>query len=128
MYTKSSDDPFLNYCPGLYVPSSVFEPCHSVISPGPYVTTCVSDICKNGNNTCTSLEAYATECSNAGVCIDWRNATKGQCGEINNQRTILQLLCGVLENVYMNISLSSRAQVSYRPSVQGLWSQSGADM
>uniref|UniRef100_A0A8D3ASU7 Mucin-2-like n=1 Tax=Scophthalmus maximus TaxID=52904 RepID=A0A8D3ASU7_SCOMX len=59
--------------------TSVFEPCHSVISPGPYVTTCVSDICKNGNNTCTSLEAYATECSNAGVCIDWRNATKGQC-------------------------------------------------
>ncbi|XP_034437569.1 LOW QUALITY PROTEIN: intestinal mucin-like protein [Hippoglossus hippoglossus] len=59
--------------------SSVFDPCHSVIPPGSYVKTCISDICINGNNTCTSLEAYAAECSNAGVCINWRNATNGQC-------------------------------------------------
>ncbi|CAB1452928.1 unnamed protein product [Pleuronectes platessa] len=59
--------------------SSVFEPCHSVIPRGSYLKTCTSDICINGNNTCTSLEAYAAECSNAGVCINWRNATNGQC-------------------------------------------------
>lgn len=73
---------FLTHCPGLYAPSSVFEPCHTVISPGQYVESCQSDICNGGNDTCSSLEAYATECSNAGVCIDWRNATNGQCGKI----------------------------------------------
>ncbi|XP_078112237.1 LOW QUALITY PROTEIN: mucin-5B-like [Sander vitreus] len=59
--------------------SSVFAPCHTVIPPGPFVKSCVSDICNNGSNTCSSLEAYATDCSNAGVCIDWRTATNGQC-------------------------------------------------
>uniref|UniRef100_A0A3B4UC19 Uncharacterized protein n=2 Tax=Seriola dumerili TaxID=41447 RepID=A0A3B4UC19_SERDU len=59
--------------------SSVFEPCHKVISPGPFVRSCVYDICKSDNNSCSSLEAYATECANGGVCIDWRNATNGQC-------------------------------------------------
>ncbi|XP_039982445.1 intestinal mucin-like protein [Xiphias gladius] len=59
--------------------NSVFAPCHAVISPRPFETSCVSDICKGGNNICSSLEAYATECSNAGVCINWRNATNGQC-------------------------------------------------
>ncbi|XP_074481538.1 mucin-5B-like [Sebastes fasciatus] len=60
--------------------SSVFAPCHTVIPPGPFVTSCASDICNSGNATgCSSLEAYATQCSNAGVCIDWRNETNGQC-------------------------------------------------
>ncbi|XP_032367719.1 intestinal mucin-like protein, partial [Etheostoma spectabile] len=59
--------------------SSVFAPCHTVIPPGPFVKSCVSDICNNGDNTCSSLKAYATYCSNAGVCIDWRSATNGQC-------------------------------------------------
>ncbi|XP_024911219.1 intestinal mucin-like protein isoform X1 [Cynoglossus semilaevis] len=59
--------------------SSVFQSCHSVIPPGHYVETCRNDVCKNENNTCASLEAYATECSQKGVCIDWRSATNGQC-------------------------------------------------
>ncbi|KAM8763409.1 mucin-5B-like [Acanthopagrus schlegelii] len=59
--------------------TSVFQPCHSVISPGPFVDSCVSDNCKGGNKTCSSLEAYASQCSNKGICIDWRNATNGLC-------------------------------------------------
>ncbi|KAK1891708.1 Mucin-5AC, partial [Dissostichus eleginoides] len=59
--------------------SSVFKACHTVIPPGPFVKSCVSDNCNSDNNTCTSLEAYATGCSNEGVCIDWRNATNGRC-------------------------------------------------
>uniref|UniRef100_A0A673BZK7 VWFD domain-containing protein n=1 Tax=Sphaeramia orbicularis TaxID=375764 RepID=A0A673BZK7_9TELE len=59
--------------------SSVFGACHSTIPPRPFVQSCVSDVCSGGNNTCSSLEAYATECSNAGICIDWRNATAGHC-------------------------------------------------
>ncbi|XP_062417985.1 mucin-5B-like [Pungitius pungitius] len=60
--------------------SSVFAPCNSVVPAGPFLKSCRSDICNSGNATgCTSLEAYATQCSDAGVCIDWRNATNGQC-------------------------------------------------
>uniref|UniRef100_G3PM00 Intestinal mucin-like protein n=1 Tax=Gasterosteus aculeatus aculeatus TaxID=481459 RepID=G3PM00_GASAC len=60
--------------------SSVFAPCNTVVPAGPFLTSCRSDVCNSGNATgCTSLEAYATQCSVAGVCIDWRNATNGQC-------------------------------------------------
>ncbi|MEQ2305915.1 hypothetical protein AMECASPLE_002893 [Ameca splendens] len=59
--------------------SSLFAPCHTLIYPGPFVTSCAYELCSGGNNTCSSLEAYAAECSNAGVCIDWRNATNGLC-------------------------------------------------
>uniref|UniRef100_A0AAQ5X993 Uncharacterized protein n=1 Tax=Amphiprion ocellaris TaxID=80972 RepID=A0AAQ5X993_AMPOC len=59
--------------------SSVFAPCNAVISSAPFVKACLSDACNSGNNTCSSLESYATECSNAGVCVDWRNATNGLC-------------------------------------------------
>ncbi|KAK2853380.1 hypothetical protein Q5P01_006041 [Channa striata] len=59
--------------------NSVFAPCHAVLSPENFVKSCVSDVCGETNDTCSSLEAYATECSNAGVCIDWRNATNGLC-------------------------------------------------
>lgn len=63
--------------------------------------SCVSDNCNGGNNTCSSLEAYATQCSNKGICIDWRNATNGQCGKIYiKQCTILHLFHGVLKNVH----------------------------
>uniref|UniRef100_A0A669EMA0 VWFD domain-containing protein n=1 Tax=Oreochromis niloticus TaxID=8128 RepID=A0A669EMA0_ORENI len=53
--------------------SSLFAPCHTVVPPGPFVTSCVFDNCNLGKNSCCSLEAYATECSNEGICIDWRN-------------------------------------------------------
>ncbi|XP_027137214.1 mucin-5B [Larimichthys crocea] len=59
--------------------SSVFQPCHSVISPDRFVEICKSNSCNSGNTTCTSLEEYASQCSNEGICIDWRNATNGEC-------------------------------------------------
>ncbi|XP_076012025.1 mucin-2-like [Genypterus blacodes] len=59
--------------------SSVFAPCLSAVPPEPYIKTCKSDICNGGNNTCASLEAYAAECSDEGICLDWRNATNGEC-------------------------------------------------
>uniref|UniRef100_A0AAX7V9H4 Mucin 2, oligomeric mucus/gel-forming n=1 Tax=Astatotilapia calliptera TaxID=8154 RepID=A0AAX7V9H4_ASTCA len=59
--------------------TSLFAPCHKVVPPGPFVTSCVFDTCNLGKNSCCSLEAYATECSNEGICIDWRNATNGLC-------------------------------------------------
>uniref|UniRef100_A0A8C5NAB7 Intestinal mucin-like protein n=1 Tax=Gouania willdenowi TaxID=441366 RepID=A0A8C5NAB7_GOUWI len=59
--------------------SSVFAPCNNVIPPAPWIKTCVSDSCDSGENSCSSLEAYATQCSLAGICIDWRNSTNGLC-------------------------------------------------
>uniref|UniRef100_A0A3Q0S162 VWFD domain-containing protein n=1 Tax=Amphilophus citrinellus TaxID=61819 RepID=A0A3Q0S162_AMPCI len=59
--------------------SSLFAPCHTVVPRGPFVTSCVSDVCNGSSNSCSSLEAYATECANKGVCVDWRNATNGLC-------------------------------------------------
>uniref|UniRef100_A0A3Q3A165 Intestinal mucin-like protein n=1 Tax=Kryptolebias marmoratus TaxID=37003 RepID=A0A3Q3A165_KRYMA len=58
---------------------SVFAPCHPLVYPGAFLQSCSSDVCDGGNQSCSSLEAYATQCSAAGVCIDWRNATGGLC-------------------------------------------------
>uniref|UniRef100_A0A3Q1ESC7 Mucin 5f n=1 Tax=Acanthochromis polyacanthus TaxID=80966 RepID=A0A3Q1ESC7_9TELE len=62
--------------------SRVFEACHKIIAYKPFVTGCEFDICHMHNNRtgCTSLQAYAEACAEAGVCIEWRNATNGLCG------------------------------------------------
>lgn len=88
---------FVNSCliSLLYVLSSVFEECSKVISSAPFVTSCRLDNCKSGNNSCSSLEAYATECANAGICVDWRNATDGQCGKTNEQYNIAVVVWSV---------------------------------
>lgn len=64
----------------------VFEKCHKVIAPHPFYEACKFDDCHvpNSNMGCASLEAYAIMCTEASVCVAWRNATNGQCG-----RTIL---------------------------------------
>ncbi|XP_019712599.1 mucin-5AC-like [Hippocampus comes] len=61
--------------------SSVFEECHKVVSPEDYYEACKFDVCHMPNSSvgCSSLEAYAMMCTAASVCIDWRNATQGQC-------------------------------------------------
>lgn len=65
-----------------WLSSSVFKPCHKHVPLSPYLEACTEDNCYGGNNTCSSLEAYATECAQAGICIDWRNATGGRCGKM----------------------------------------------
>lgn len=60
---------------------SVFEECHKLIGYSPFIKACESDICHMHikHIGCTSLQMYADSCAEAGVCIDWRNATKGLC-------------------------------------------------
>ncbi|TSM20287.1 Mucin-5B [Bagarius yarrelli] len=58
--------------------SRVFEECSGIISPEPYLTSCKKDVCSEKPG-CTSLQAYALACSKAGVCINWRNYTNGEC-------------------------------------------------
>ncbi|KAM4743671.1 mucin-5B-like [Anableps anableps] len=45
----------------------------------PTQPTCKPAICELLISSCSSLEAYAAECSNAGICIDWRSDTSGLC-------------------------------------------------
>ncbi|XP_066438453.1 mucin-5AC-like [Eleutherodactylus coqui] len=61
--------------------SDVFAECHKVVPPKPYHEGCVFDACRIRNDTvqCSSLEIYATLCTANGVCVDWRNKTKGHC-------------------------------------------------
>lgn len=71
---------------------SVFEECHKIIDYNPFVVACEFDVCHMHINHigCTSVQTYAEVCAEAGVCIDWRIATKGLCGM-------------KLEYVYVNI-------------------------
>lgn len=78
---KSSAAPSQVTMQTFWLCSSVFESCHKHVPFQPFWRACTDDTC-HGNDTCSSLEAYATECAEAGICIDWRNATNGQCGKI----------------------------------------------
>ncbi|XP_061107394.1 kielin/chordin-like protein [Conger conger] len=56
--------------------SEVFERCHKVIPPEMFYASCVYDLCACGANSddclCDALEAYASECREAGVVLQWR--------------------------------------------------------
>ena len=66
----------------LYPFSSVFEKCHKVVPYEPFIVACKFDVCNMHINIigCTSIQTYAYACAEAGICIDWRNATDGICG------------------------------------------------
>uniref|UniRef100_A0A3Q2CDL2 VWFD domain-containing protein n=1 Tax=Cyprinodon variegatus TaxID=28743 RepID=A0A3Q2CDL2_CYPVA len=59
--------------------SALFKPCHSVVPPEPWYGACVYDQCACGANTdeclCDTLEAYASQCREAGVILQWRSAS-----------------------------------------------------
>ncbi|KAL6266408.1 hypothetical protein P5V15_003260 [Pogonomyrmex californicus] len=49
-----------------------FMQCHSIVDPKPYLDCCHDALCTDGNY-CDSLEMYARKCSEAGLCLAWRN-------------------------------------------------------
>ncbi|KAM3609081.1 uncharacterized protein V6R79_009469 [Siganus canaliculatus] len=57
--------------------SAAFKPCHRVVPPEPWYGACVYDLCACGSNTdeclCDALEAYASQCREAGVILQWRS-------------------------------------------------------
>ncbi|XP_043944568.1 kielin/chordin-like protein [Protopterus annectens] len=59
--------------------SKVFERCHNVVPPEMFFASCVYDLCACGANVddclCDALEAYASECREAGVILQWRSPT-----------------------------------------------------
>uniref|UniRef100_A0A8C7QAX2 MUC5A protein n=1 Tax=Oncorhynchus mykiss TaxID=8022 RepID=A0A8C7QAX2_ONCMY len=59
-------------------PPSTTTECHKAVSPDAFIQACRSDVCNNAISSCSSLEAYASECANKGICIDWRKSTDGE--------------------------------------------------
>ncbi|XP_075998591.1 kielin/chordin-like protein isoform X2 [Genypterus blacodes] len=57
--------------------SGVFKPCHRVVPPESWYGACVYDLCACGANIdeclCDTLEAYAGQCREAGVVLQWRS-------------------------------------------------------
>lgn len=63
--------------------TAAFRPCHRVVHPEAWYAACVYDLCACGANTdeclCDALEAYAGQCREAGVVLQWRGPSL--CGE-----------------------------------------------
>lgn len=58
------------------IKSSAFTRCHRVVSPEPYFSSCVYDMCvclDDPKCLCDILESYAHECARAGVKLEWRS-------------------------------------------------------
>ncbi|KAM4553451.1 kielin/chordin-like protein [Fundulus diaphanus] len=59
--------------------SAAFKPCHRVVPPEPWYGACVYDLCACGANSdeclCDTLEAYASQCREAGVNLQWRSTS-----------------------------------------------------
>uniref|UniRef100_A0AAZ3SQ38 Uncharacterized protein n=1 Tax=Oncorhynchus tshawytscha TaxID=74940 RepID=A0AAZ3SQ38_ONCTS len=83
----------------------VFEECHKAVSPDAFVQACRSDVCYNANSSCSSLEAYASECANKGICIEWRKFSHGEC-EHTCPATKVYMPCGPAVEPTCNTSLS----------------------
>ncbi|XP_046559409.1 kielin/chordin-like protein, partial [Haliotis rubra] len=57
------------------ITSKVFSRCHKVVSPEPFFSSCVYDMCAcadNPNCLCDILASYAHECAKAKVKVQWR--------------------------------------------------------
>ncbi|XP_021563528.1 mucin-2-like, partial [Carlito syrichta] len=63
------------------IKDSLFAQCHALVPPQHYYDACVFDSCfvPGEGLECASLQTYAALCSHQGVCIDWRNHTRGAC-------------------------------------------------
>ncbi|XP_057584117.1 mucin-2-like [Hippopotamus amphibius kiboko] len=63
------------------IKDSLFAQCHAVVSPKHYYEACKFDsVAVPGSNVeCASLQTYAALCAQEGVCVDWRNHTRGAC-------------------------------------------------
>ncbi|XP_049330378.1 mucin-2-like isoform X2 [Astyanax mexicanus] len=57
--------------------TDLFKECHPYVSPDNYFTGCQFDSCHVTNPAvvCTSLQTYASACSQFGICLHWRNHT-----------------------------------------------------
>lgn len=73
--------------------SNLFNKCFSIVPFQRYTQQCMRDMCASSifspKGMCITLEAYAKECADNGIFIDWR------------ANTTLDNICGI----YSNLSL-----------------------
>ncbi|KAL8583263.1 hypothetical protein ACOMHN_043098 [Nucella lapillus] len=58
------------------IKSKAFVRCHRVVSPEPFFSSCVYDMCvcmDDPNCLCDILATYAHECARAGIKVEWRS-------------------------------------------------------
>ncbi len=81
----------------------LFKACHSYVSPKNFILGCEYDSCHKSNPAvvCTSLQSYARACSQAGICIHWRNYTN-----------LCSKLYKVFNYICHNLSLSTFSKIS----------------
>nr|KAF6398482.1 hypothetical protein HJG59_010457 [Molossus molossus] len=104
--------------------SEVFELCHAVIPPSPYLEGCLFDHCHvtDANVVCSSLELYASLCASHGVCVDWRSWTNNTCRPF---RTLARSRKAA--SVQRARRSSARAQKSAcLPAAPGAWGHTGS--
>ncbi|NWV38039.1 ZAN protein, partial [Grantiella picta] len=82
MYSHSLNIPvdwfFLSFYISFLIYTGIFKDCHIKLPPQNFFENCVYDMCFTGGQAtslCYGLQAYAESCVNAGICIEWRNAT-----------------------------------------------------
>lgn len=78
---------FLSFYISSLIYAGIFKDCHTKVPPQNFFENCVYDMCFTGGQAtslCYGLQAYAESCVNAGICIEWRNATLcRECFDIN---------------------------------------------
>ncbi|XP_043943406.1 von Willebrand factor [Protopterus annectens] len=54
--------------------SSLFQKCHEVIPPAPYLALCKDSSC-HGEDICDIIAAYGHTCRIQGICVNWRSSS-----------------------------------------------------
>lgn len=63
--------------------AKVFAACESLVDPTPFIDNCKYDMCMDSSGVfgqkyrCMAYAAYAFECANKGLVIDWINSSDG---------------------------------------------------
>ncbi|XP_031570800.1 mucin-2-like [Actinia tenebrosa] len=99
----------------------VFQPCHSVVDPGPWYDACLYDTCAcdSGGDCeclCTAIAAYAHACSSHGVPITWRTQQLCpiQCPQAGNAVSKYQACVSVCPETCSSSCSSSQVKCPFR--------------
>lgn len=78
-----------------HIKQGPFKLCHKAVEATPYFRSCMLDMCEclpSDKCYCDSLNAYARECSRAGIHVDWKNSTN--CEGMHCPRGSYYTTCG----------------------------------
>ncbi|XP_048829559.1 mucin-5B-like [Brienomyrus brachyistius] len=94
-----------------FLHNDVFEECHKAFPVDAVYEACKFDVCHMPEPEigCNSLEMYASICASAGICIDWRKITNGQC-EYNCPDTKVYQPCGPVIQATCNTKYNKKYQ------------------